>query len=96
MRSEQSGFFFYIWGRMDGEAGDASKGGICTESHFEVPLTYAHAYLARVGGFFQTERDVTFSHCLMGPTTCRDHLSVTQNIRQTQSISIIALFYVYV
>ena len=81
---------------MDGEAGDAGKEGIYIEYHFEVPLTCAHAYLARVGGFCQTDRDVTFSHCPMGPTTYRDHLSVTQNIRQTQPISIVALFYVYV
>ena len=73
-----------------------AKGGIYTECCFEVPLTCAYAYLARVGGFCQTERDMNFSHCPMGPTIYWDHLSVTQNIRQTQSISIVALFYVYV
>ena len=73
-----------------------AKGGIYTEYHFEVPLTCAYACLARVGRFCQTKSDVTFSHFPMGPTTCRDHLSVTLNIRQTQPISIIALFYVYV
>ena len=81
---------------MDGEAGDAGKGGIYTECRFEVPLTCAHACLARVGGFCQTKNIVTFRHCPMGPTTYRDHLSVTQNIRETQPISIVTLFYVYV